>query len=266
MRLSDLAAIWNDGGMNTLTVRRSTGTSFTQTHWAIQQGGWMSSTQWLPGDFDGDGLDDLAAAWNDGGSTSIAVYRSTRSSFAPHVQWAIRDGGWSDSVAWTVGHFDAGDRADLAAVWNDGGMNTLTVRRSTGSSFEHEHWAIRQGGWMSSTHWLAGDFDRDTTTDLAAVWNDGGQTSIAVFRSTGAQFLPHTQWAVRDGGFSEAIKWTAGDFDADGFSDIAAAWDDGGMTTLTVRRSNGTSLTPVHWAIRQGGWMDSTQFCAGRFD
>jgi hypothetical protein len=262
----DLLAIWNDGGLNTLTLRRSTGSSFTHEHWAIKQGGWINSTQWLPGDFNGDGRSDVAAVWNQGGLTSIAVYLSTGAGFLPHTQWAVQDGGWSDTTKWSVGNFNGDVRDDLLGVWNHGGLNTLTVRLSSGSSFAQQHWAIQQGGWANTTQFVVGDFDGNHLDDVAAVWNDGGSTSIAVFPGDGTRFIGFTQWAVRDGGWSDDTKWAAGDFTADGRSDLFAAWNHAGMSTLTVRHSTGTALAQSHWSIRSAGWQDSASWCAGTFD
>lgn len=261
--VADLAAVWNDGGTNTLTVRRSTGSSFVASHWS-HDGGWMDSTQWLAGDFDGDGLTDIAAVWNDNGMTTIAIYRSAGTHFEPHVAWAVREGGWSDSVKWVAGDFDGDGLTDIAAIWNDGGTNTITVRRSTGSSFRMSHWRTRDGGWMDSTTWLAGDFDGNGRSDLAAVWNDGGEVSFAVYLSTGLQFAAHTQWKRRDGGWGDSVRWVSGDFDGDGLTDIAAIWNDGGTNTITVRRSTRSSFTTSHWRSHDGGWMDSTKWLAGK--
>ena len=263
---SDVAAVWNDGGMNTLTVRlRRGGASRAPEHWAVHAGGWMPSTRWLAGDFDGDGLSDIAAVWNDGGMATFAVYRSEGTRFEQHFAWAVRDGGWGDSIKWVSGDFDGDGLSDIAAIWNDGGTNTLTVRQSTGSSFRTSHWDIHDGGWMDTTQWLAGDFDGDGAADIAAAWNDGGSATFAVYRSTRVRFATHTQWKIRDGGWGDSIKWVSGDFNGDGLSDIAAIWNDGGSNTLTVRQSTATTFTTKHWKIRDGGWMASTSWCAGRF-
>jgi len=48
---TDLVAIWNDGGQNTLTVSQSTGSSFTRSHWATNAGGWRDTTVWRAGQF-----------------------------------------------------------------------------------------------------------------------------------------------------------------------------------------------------------------------
>jgi hypothetical protein len=262
----DLVGAWNDGGHSTLTVRRANGSSFSHEHWRIRAGGWMDSTQWLPGDFDGDGLTDLGVVWNDGGQVSIAVYRSTGSSFEWPRQWVVRAGGWGDSVRWTVGNFNGDRFDDVVGIWNDRGQNTLTVRPSNGTTFGQEHWRVRAGGWMASTQWLAGDFDGNGLTDVAAVWNEGGQASFAVYRSAGASFGWPEPWVTRDGAWGDIVKWTAGDVDADGRSDIIAAWDNGGRTTLTARRSTGGGFGHEHWSINRVDWQEGNAFCAGSFD
>ena len=72
--------------------------------------------------------------------------------------WKVRDGGWGDSINWVAGDFNADGLADIVAIWDDGGTNTLTVRQSTGSSFVTQHWDIHDGGWMDQTRWVAGKF------------------------------------------------------------------------------------------------------------
>jgi hypothetical protein len=181
----------------------------------------------------------VAAPWNDGGQATFAVFSSDGSRFTGWNQWAIRDGGWGDEVRWVSGDFDGDGLSDIGAAWNNGGENVLTVRRSTGSSLVGEHWLEHAGGWIPTTAWMAGDFDGDSLDDIAGAWNNGGQASIAVFPSDGTSFPGWTQWADRDGGWGDEVKWVAGDFDGDGMTDIGAGWNNEGSLTLTVRRSLG---------------------------
>ncbi|MDX2005584.1 MAG: M57 family metalloprotease [Meiothermus sp.] len=262
---SDIGAVWNNSGNNTLTVRLARGSTFAQAHWLLNGGGWMASTAWLPGDFDGDGRTDLAGIWNDGGLVSIAVYLSTGSGFRPPVQWSRRDGGWGDSVKWVPGDFDGDGRTDIAAAWNNNGRTTLTVRRSAGSSFTHTHWRVDANYWFSASSFLAGDFDGDGQADLAEVWNDLGLNSINVYLSLKTSFAPRMAWATRDGGIPADVKWIPADFNGDGRTDIAAVWEYFGGNVLTVRASSGSRFSAAHWSTNAGGWMASTAWCAGRF-
>lgn len=64
---TDIGAAWNNGGSNTLSVRQLAGSGINAAHWAINSGGWSPTAVWLPGDFNGDRLTDVAGVWNDGG-------------------------------------------------------------------------------------------------------------------------------------------------------------------------------------------------------
>jgi FG-GAP-like repeat len=263
--LADLASFSSADGRNVIRVRLSTSSSFMVSTWSSSAGQAHDKVQWVPGDYDGDGLTDIAELWKDGDLLSITVHRSTGAGFAPAAAWTIRDGGWGDTIKWSSGYFDSDNKADILGVWNNGGQNTLTVRRSTGSSFTHEHWGINMGGWMDSTEWLPGDYNGDGLTDVAAVWNNGGAVNIAVYPSTGHSFSGWSQWAERQGGFINGAKWSSGDYDGDGKADLFVAWAQNDRNVLTVRRSTGSSFTHEHWRLSQGGWNDENAWCSGKF-
>jgi hypothetical protein len=127
------------------------------------------------------------------------------------------------------------------------------------------HWAIKTGGWIDNAVWLPDDFNGDGRTDVG-VWNDGGLVSIAMFLSNGTKFLSQSpQWGVREGGWMDNVKWFVGDFNADGRTDIGAAWDNEHLKTLSVRKSTGSSFSGGPWAIKAGGWRNSATWCTGQF-
>lgn len=262
---SDIGAIWNNNESNVLTVRLSTGKAFTAQHWLENGGGWINTTAWMAGDFNGDGKSDMAGAWNNNGLASIAVFPSDGMKFPGWTQWADRDGGWGDEVKWVAGDFNGDGKTDVGAAWNNNGITTLTVRLSQGDKFNHVHWGENAGRWWDSAIFVAGDFNNDGRDDIAQLWNDIGRNSIKVSLSDGSKFQAPVNWSKRDGGWGGIIRWVPGDFNGDGRTDIAAAWNNGGTNTLTVRASDGTKFAPAHWATNAGGWIDSTAWCAGKF-
>jgi len=261
---ADLVGIWNNNG-SVLTVRRSDGVGLRQEHWSTAGFPYDQWNEWVPGDYDGDGKDDMMAIWRDQGSASFTFFRSTGTGFAAPVTVATRDGGWGATIKWVSGDFDGKGKDELLGMWNDNGQNTLTMRRLEGGRFTQSHWGVRMGGWNDSTRWLAGDYNGDGKSDVAAVWNDGGQASFAVFPSNGQAFPSYSQWAVRNGGWGDTVHWSSGDYDGDGKDDLLGAWNNGGMTTLTVRRSTGSGFQQQHWSVNKTGWADSTRWCSGSF-
>ncbi|WP_394838734.1 FG-GAP-like repeat-containing protein [Pendulispora rubella] len=261
---TDIATAWNDFGWSSIAVRQSTGTGFTLKSWRDRPASFLDAAQWLPGDFNHDGFDDLAIAWNDHGSTSVGVFLSTGTSFSSYQGWASRMGGWDDSDRWVVGDFNHDGYADLATVWNNGGQNAIAVRRSTGFSFELQQSVTTADPWRNSTKWLAGDFNGDGDTDLAAAFNSNGAAQVDVHLSTGTGFSARTPWDTSGGGWSDEHDWTTGDFDGDGDWDLATVWNNGN-NVVTVRKSNRSAFVErTNWE-NLGGWMRSTQWCAGRF-
>ena len=265
--LTDLGAAWNNGGSATLTVRLAQpDNTFVAEHWLADAGGWIDTSVYMAGDFNGDGLDDIAGAWNNGGQTSVAVFLSDGTQFPGWTQWSDRDGGWADTVKWAAGDFNGDGLTDVGAAWNNDGLTTLTIRQSTGAGFVPIHWLENAGRWFDASTFVAGDFNGDGFADIAQMWNDLAQNSIKVYLSNGAAFAPASDWATRDGGWGTEVKWVPGDFNGDGMTDIAAVWDNFGVNVLTVRASTGAGFSAAHWSEDGGGWIPTTAWCAGTFD
>lgn len=113
------------------------------------------------------------------------------------------------------------------------------------------------GGW---TNVLAGDFNGDRRTDTAAR-SAAGQWWVTMTPASGAA-TPPTSW----GSFPSAVTWqffTAGDFNGDGRSDIAALnASSGAWRVLTSTGSGFTTSRFGDWPAG-GGW---TNVLAGDFD
>src|SRR5262245_23826440 len=96
------------------------------------------------------------------------------------------------------GEFDGNGLTDLGAVWNNSGHATLTVRLAQpDGTFVAAHWLPDAGGWMDTSVYMAGDFNGDGKSDIAGAWNNGGNTSIAVYLSDGNKFIGSGQWSDR---------------------------------------------------------------------
>ncbi|ACL67074.1 hypothetical protein A2cp1_3748 [Anaeromyxobacter dehalogenans 2CP-1] len=239
---TDLANVFYDGGYSTVDVHVSTGSGFVRTRWATRSGAFWDAQKWLAGDFNGDGRTDLANVFNDGGYSTVDVHVSTGSAFVRRV-WATRSGDFWDAQKWLAGDFDGDGRADLANVFNDGGLMSADVHVSTGISFERQAWVRRSYQFWDAQKWMAADLSGDGRADLVNVFSDGDLMSADVNVSSGAGFR-RERWATRSYGFSDAQKWMAADFSGDGRADLANVFNDAGNMS-----------SDIHVAECPSGWQ-----------
>ncbi|MDB9448708.1 FG-GAP repeat domain-containing protein [Dolichospermum circinale] len=201
--------------------------------WAFSQGGYWTEQQWVVGDFNGDGKDDLAKPFdNRNRLANIDVHLSGGYYFTME-RWANGQGGFWDSQKWLAGDFNGDGKDDMAKVFNDGGLATIDVHLSSGQGFTMQRWTTREGGFWDSQRWLVGDFNGDGKDDMGKAFNDNGLATIDVHLSSGQGFT--MQRAVtRQGTFSADQQWLVGDFNGDGKDEFTKAFNDQGFASVDV--------------------------------
>ncbi|WP_255452687.1 M12 family metallopeptidase [Aquimarina sp. RZ0] len=260
----DYAKVFKDGTQASIDVHISNSTSFTMRRWATKQGGFWDAQKWVTGDFNGDGKDDFAKVFNDGGKASIDVHLSTGTGFIMK-RWATKQGGYWDAQKWVTGDFNGDGKDDFAKSFKDSGKASIDVHISSGSSFTLRRWATQQGGFWDAQKWMTGDFNGDGKDDFAKVFKDNNSASIDVHLSTGAGFTMR-RWATRQGGYWDTQKWMTGDFNGDGKHDFSKAFKDNNLATIDVHLSNGSSFGMSRWINRQGGYWDAQKWTTGDFN
>ncbi|WP_431926290.1 FG-GAP-like repeat-containing protein [Nonomuraea jabiensis] len=191
--------IWNGKGNNNFATRQEIG------------GGWSVFSKPVAGDFNGDGVSDLAAIKN--GSTLHIWNGEGGNEFGPAVEIG---GGWApyDGTLTSLGDVNQDGHDDIAAitdgtlyVWNGEGGNRFGPATRVG------------GGWSAFSKPVAGDFNGDGIGDLAAIKN--GSTLHIWNGEGGNEFGPAVEigggWAPYDGTLT-----SLGDVNQDGHDDIAA--------------------------------------------
>ncbi|WP_109852517.1 M12 family metallopeptidase [Aquimarina sp. AU58] len=247
---------------------------FTQKRWATRQGGFWDPEyqQWLSGDFNGDGKEDFAHVFNHDHRTSINVHISNGSGFYLQT-WATKQGPYWNALyqQWVSGDFNGDGKDDIAQIYNEENYSTINVHVSNGSGFTLKRWATKIGGYWDAQyqHWLSGDFNGDGFCDIAHVFNHENGASIDVRVSNGSNFFSR-RWATRVGPYWNALyqKWVVGDFDGNGKDDIGQIYNDAHRATINVRISNGSSFSNHRWATRYGSYTKegSQKWGAGDFD
>jgi hypothetical protein len=295
--LDDIATVSRNGGggwADWVAISLSTGSGFDSHEWRcgtprnMRNGNANSDYQHLVGDFNGDGVDDIATVSRNAGggwADSIGMELSTGDGFAGEA-WRcktpglMRSGGAQCEYRYFVGDFNGDGRDDIATYSRNGAggwVDRVAVELSTGSGFESCEWAartpglIRAGGWTAIYQTFVGDFNGDGLADLATVsQNAGGEwtKNIVVEFSTGegfeSQILPATTPVhMRNGNANSEYRCFADDFNGDGMTDIATLSRNGGgawRNWVVTEYSTGMGFasrewyaeTPIH--IRNGNW------------
>lgn len=173
------------------------------------------------GDFEGDGLTDLAVFRPSSGdwyfqNSSDGAFRASRLGVA------------DDRIV--SGDYDGDGVGDMAMFQNINGYGVWAIRRSFDDVISSEQWGL------ASDKPAAADFDGDGRDDLAVYRPSSGNWFIK--RSSDNQF-----YAVR-WGVAEDIP-VAGDYDGDGRADIAVFRPSNGA--WYIRLSSNNSMFAVFW-------------------
>ncbi len=259
----DVAAVYDQGnGSISIFVWTSNGSSFDyQRSWLDLDGYPASGVKFaVPGDFNKDGRTDIALLYDyGGGATRIHVFLSTGTSFTyMRDWWSVGHGFDLNQVVGAVGgDFNGDGFGDVAAVYDQGnGSISIFVWTSNGSSFDYQRSWLDLDGYPASGVKFAvpGDFNKDGRTDIALLYDyGGGATRIHVFLSTGTSFTYMRDWWSVGHGFdlNQVVGAVGGDFNGDGFGDVAAVYDQGnGSISIFVWTSNGSSFD------YQRSWLD----------
>ncbi|MFJ8313482.1 MULTISPECIES: FG-GAP-like repeat-containing protein [unclassified Streptomyces] len=167
--IADIMAIWGDG---TLHLYKGDGKGRIADGVTVTQGGntWGTVKQLTAGDYDGDGIADLMAVWNDG---TLHLYKGKGDGqLEPQVKVNTGGNTWGTVKLLPGGDFNGDGIADLMAVWFDG---TLHYYPGDGTGQIGNQVPVPVGGntWDTVRHLTAGDFNGDGIADLMAVWADG---------------------------------------------------------------------------------------------
>ena len=202
--------------------------------------GWFQSGQFnmanvggrmVGGDFNGDGKDDVAMVYDNGGGLSIYRFLSTGSDFN-YDSVVVATSGYDlnnvgENIACADVNGDGKDDIVLAYQYSDGTMRLHVLLN--GNSYQGPTGWYQSGTFTMSNvagRMAGGDFNGDGKGDVAMIYDNGGGLSVYRFLSSGSSFSAETT-VVATSGYDLAnvgSRVAAGDVNGDGKDDLVAAY------------------------------------------
>ncbi|MBX3436166.1 MAG: S8 family serine peptidase [Planctomycetaceae bacterium] len=225
-------------GDGTWVIVASNGTQFTTTASAQANISGAVWGDWVSGDFNGDGREDVAARNQTTGLWTVGIVGDSGLALST---W----GSWTTAKTWgsiLVGDFNGDGRADIAGRIEDAGDGRWFVSLSTGSSFQTNVW----GGWTTNREWghaAVGDFNGDGKDDIVGRIENAGDGRWFVGLSDGSRFMTY-YWQT----WSTNVVWgpvEVGDFNGDGRADIASRVQSSTDGRWFLGLSTGSSFTTI---------------------
>jgi RHS repeat-associated protein len=211
-----------------LSKQKSDGTyDFDEAPWPSTAANWGSPDFTWIGDFNGDGLADIATRV--GNTIWIKINKNgsfEETAWATPANWGTKDNTW-------IGDFNGDGRTDIATRVGNTIWVYLSKVDATGKNiFEEQIWTTTATHWGDDV-WI-GDFNGDGLPDIATrigstmyVYLSKGNVSQHDFSGNQISELSGFEEQV----FSTTLNWNnvgisrVGDFDGDGKSDIFTAHD-----------------------------------------
>jgi hypothetical protein len=226
------------------------GSTFTNHPW----GHWDPSVTWLDvqtGDFNGDGLTDIAGRNAQTGQWSVALSNgSTTFTTTVWGAWSPDQPGvvtWADvKVADFTGAVNptTGDPImDITGRWAQTGQWWTSV--SNGSAFTTSLWTI--WGPIAWSDVQVGDFNGDKKADIVGRYAAGGEWWTGISTGSGFTTSLWTRWAP-DGPGITWVDVKVADFNNDGMADITGRWLQTGQWWTGI--STGAGFITTFW----GAW------------
>lgn len=149
------------------------------------------------------------------------------------------------------GDFDGDNVDEVVNISYVGGYKTKFYFRDSGAE-KMELWHTATGFVKANcaNRWEVGDFNGDKKDDIACFYdygdNGGAHSAILVFLSNGNSFRAFQKWHEETISYplsGVGDRFTAGDFNGDGKTDLATMYDYGNSATkIHIFRSNGSNF------------------------
>ncbi|OJF14535.1 S1 family peptidase [Couchioplanes caeruleus] len=232
--------------------------------WDSGRGNWdWSKADYVAGDFDGDGRDEIAGSYDYGNAqTKLFVFDDLATTVTKRMTWDSTATKWDASRAKLLaGDVDGDGQAEIAAFYNnDNGQTKLHLFADVmDKPTPAQVWDSGRGNWdWSKADHVAGDFDGDGRTEIAGFHQYANvQTKLFLFDDIAGRLTKRMTWdSTANMWAGNRAKLVAGDVDGDGQAEIAAFYNnDNAQTKLFLFADvTGTPAPRMAWDSGRGNW------------
>lgn len=253
---TDIGYIYNNSGKVNIDVYLSTGKTFKRASWYAGTKNWQTG-QFVGGDYNGDGISDIASVYSDSGRIAIDSYLSDKNSFALHSTYTSTD-PYDQKAQVLSGDINGDGIADIVYASNDSGKIGLKIYLGHGATFaKSASLSVSSGTWTNEGRLYTGDFNDDGLTDLAWVYNDAGKVGINLYISDG-NTLRQSNVKISDLTWTNDALFSFSDYNGDGKTDIAWFFNNSGKTSAQVLISQGDTFLSTRWLDSDIVWGGSS--------
>ncbi|MEU6055816.1 FG-GAP-like repeat-containing protein [Streptomyces xanthochromogenes] len=220
--ITDVAATLKDGNLHAFYGRKDGTFEYGRPLWNTDGSWGKSITKMVGGDFNGDGITDIAAVWANG---PLHLYLGTANgplNFSKPM-WLDETTNWNPMLQLTRFKADASGRDGLLAVWNAGPKGSLYAYTTgpDGKLTGQKRNMWRDNTWQYAQKVVAGDFNNDGLDDVVALTDTGALVRYGNAQGGLENGVP--MWP--DNGWKDMPVVLAGDFDGDGNTDMGGLWN-----------------------------------------
>ncbi|RCG27879.1 VCBS repeat-containing protein [Sphaerisporangium album] len=222
-------------------------------------------------DYNGDGLDDVAAFYDYPGLRTVLFVWTAKAGggfTGPANVWDSGPGGWDQTRSKPVnGDFNGDGRADVGVFYNYPDLRTVlfvwTAKAGGGFTGPANVWDSGAGGWdQTRSKPVSGDFNGDGRGDVGVFYDYPGLRTVLFVWSakTGGGFTgPANVWDSGAGGWDQTrSKPVNGDFNGDGMTDVGVFYNYPDLRTVlfvwTAKTGGGFTGPANVWDSGAGGW------------
>jgi hypothetical protein len=243
----EIIQVWDSGNIG-MIVYGTDGDFVIKTLWATPRvsAEGAGAVQYLIGDINGDGRDEVIQAWRNGGTLGIIVY-GTDGDFAMKKKWATGNvsGDGAGAIAWLLGDVNGDGRDEVIQAWDNSGTLGMIVYGTDGDFAMKKHWGTARvsgdgSGVANPGGWMIGDINGDGRDEVIQNWNSGVLGMIVY--GTDGDFVMKRHWGTSDvsGDGSGAVARLIGDINGDGRDEIVQ------------QRANGDKLGTIVYGATEG--------------